>query len=320
MKIVITGGAGFLGRKLAARLTKQGFLWDRTGKKTGITGLVLADVAAVDPPIEGATAVVGDIADPHFMAGLIGEDVDTVFHLAAVVSGQAEAEFDVGMRVNLDATRALIERLRSLGTRPRLIFSSTLAVYGNTGGGISPSTPVTPLSSYGTQKAMNELLIGDMTRKGFIDGRSLRLPTVVIRPGKPNLAVSSFASSILREPLSGERTACPVAKDLRVLIISPRRVIDAFVHTCELPAETFAGRGPVNLPGLSLTVGDMVEGLERAGGDSSLIEWTPDANIQRIVDTWPGTSDTRDAEDLGYLAETGIDDLIAAYLEDERRE
>ncbi|MCH8183047.1 MAG: NAD-dependent epimerase/dehydratase family protein [Proteobacteria bacterium] len=320
MKIVITGGAGFLGRKLAARLTKQGFLWDRTGKKTGITGLVLADVAAVDPPIEGATAVVGDIADPHFMAGLIGEDVDTVFHLAAVVSGQAEAEFDVGMRVNLDATRALIERLRSLGTRPRLIFSSTLAVYGNTGGGISPSTPVTPLSSYGTQKAMNELLIGDMTRKGFIDGRSLRLPTVVIRPGKPNLAASSFASSILREPLSGERTACPVAKDLRVLIISPRRVIDAFVHTCELPAETFAGRGPVNLPGLSLTVGDMVEGLERAGGDSSLIEWTPDANIQRIVDTWPGTSDTRDAEDLGYLAETGIDDLIAAYLEDERRE
>ena len=130
MKIVITGGAGFLGRKLAARLTKQGFLWDRTGKKTGITGLVLADVAAVDPPIEGATAVVGDIADPHFMAGLIGEDVDTVFHLAAVVSGQAEAEFDVGMRVNLDATRALLERLRSLGTRPRLIFSSTLAPSG----------------------------------------------------------------------------------------------------------------------------------------------------------------------------------------------
>ncbi|MCH8187961.1 MAG: NAD-dependent epimerase/dehydratase family protein [Proteobacteria bacterium] len=320
MKIVITGGGGFLGRKLAARLTKQGFLWDRAGQKSDITGLVLADVAPVDPPIEGATAVVGDIADPHFMAGLIGEDVDTVFHLAAVVSGQAEAEFDVGMRVNLDATRALLERLRSLGTRPRLIFSSTLAVYGNTGGGIGPSTPVTPLSSYGTQKAMNELLIGDMTRKGFIDGRSLRLPTVVIRPGKPNLAASSFASSILREPLSGERTACPVAKDLRVLIISPRRVIDAFVHTCELPAETFAGRGPVNLPGLSLTVGDMVEGLERADGDSSLIEWTPDANIQRIVDTWPGTSDTRDAEDLGYLAETGIDDLIAAYLEDERRE
>ena len=320
MKIVITGGGGFLGRKLAARLTKQGFLWDRAGQKSDITGLVLADVAPVDPPIEGATAVIGDIADPHFMAGLIGEDVDTVFHLAAVVSGQAEAEFDVGMRVNLDATRALLERLRSLGTRPPLIFSSTLAVYGNTGGGIGPSTPVTPLSSYGTQKAMNELLIGDMTRKGFIDGRSLRLPTVVIRPGKPNLAASSFASSILREPLSGERTACPVAKDLRVLIISPRRVIDAFVHTCELPAETFAGRGPVNLPGLSLTVGDMVEGLERADGDSSLIEWTPDANIQRIVDTWPGTSDTRDAEDLGYLAETGIDDLIAAYLEDERRE
>ena len=320
MKIVITGAAGFLGRKLATRLTAQGFLWDRAGQKTEISSLVLADVAPVDPPFEGATSVVGDIADPNFVANLIGKDVDTVFHLAAVVSGQAEAEFDVGMRVNLDATRGLLEHLRSLGTRPRLVFSSTLAVYGNTGGGITPSTPVTPLSSYGTQKAMNELLIGDMTRKGYIDGRSLRLPTVVIRPGKPNLAASSFASSILREPLSGERTACPVAKDLRVLIISPRRVIDAFVLTCELPAEAFAGRGAVNLPGLSLTVQEMVEGLERAGGDSSLIEWAPDAGIQKIVDTWPGTSDTRDAEDLGYLPETGIDDVIAAYIEDDRPE
>ncbi len=320
MKIIITGAAGFLGRKLADRLTKQGYLWDRTGRKAEITGLVLADLVPVAPPISGATALVGDIADPRFMANLISEDVDTIFHLAAVVSGQAEAEFDVGMRVNLDATRALLERLRSLGTCPRVVFSSTLAVYGNTGGGIDPSTPATPLSSYGTQKAMNELLIADMTRKGFIDGRSLRLPTVVIRPGKPNLAASSFASSILREPLSGDRTVCPVPKDLRVLIISPRRVVDAFVHTCELPAKAFAGRGALYLPGLSLTVQEMTEGLERAGGEASLIEWRPDANIRRIVDTWPNTMDTREVEDLGYLPENGIDDIITAYLEDDRRE
>ncbi|HLJ63384.1 MAG TPA: D-erythronate dehydrogenase, partial [Stellaceae bacterium] len=241
MKIVITGGAGFIGKRLATALLDKGSLTAADGRQKAIEEIVLFDVAAPAGPLPShphirVTAMTGDIADRETMKRVIDPATSTVFHLAAVVSAEAEADTDLGLRVNLDGTRAALDAARALGTKPRFVFASSLAVYGgDLPPEVSDDTPLTPQTSYGTQKAIGEALVNDYSRKGFIDGRALRLPTIVVRPGRPNRAASTWVSSLFREPLSGVETVCPVSRDAVMALLSPRRVIEAIVRLHDLP-------------------------------------------------------------------------------------
>src|SRR5438876_11839739 len=241
MRVLITGGAGFIGSRLGRKILDLGRLTDASGNAREVRELVLVDIAASNIGDPRASVITGDLADPALIASALTPDTDAIFHLAAVVSGQAEAEFDVGMRVNLDATRALLERCRKLPRPPKFVFTSSLAVFG---GALPDPVPddavLTPQTSYGTQKAIGELLVYDMTRKGYIDGRSLRLPTVTVRPGKPNKAASTFASGIIREPLTGVDALCPVARDTRVRVTSPNAVVANLIVGHDAPATKFA--------------------------------------------------------------------------------
>ena len=321
MKVVITGGAGFLGQRLALRLLQHGRLADTDGRERTIEEIVLVDMVPAhdfgDPRVR---CVAGDISDAQLLREVIGADTASVFHLAAVVSGQAEADFDLGMRINLDASRALLDICRAAGNRPKLVFTSSVAVYG----GRLPevvlnATALNPQSSYGMQKAIGELLLNDYSRRGFVDGRVLRLPTISVRPGKPNKAASSFASGIIREPLNGEEAICPVSRDTRLWLLSPRKAIACLVTGHDLPAAAFGDSRIVNLPGISVTVAEMVAALERAGGDAAVkrIRWEYDAAVERIVGGWPGAWDTTRGHALGFSADDDIDSLIGAYVEDE---
>jgi nucleoside-diphosphate-sugar epimerase len=321
MRIVITGGAGFLGSRLARKLLELGSLTDRAGRARPIASIVLLDVAppsaATDPRV---TAIAGDLADPAVIERAVTPETDTVFHLAAVVSGQAEADFDIGMRVNLDATRLLLERCRKLAAPPKFVFASSLAVFGGPlPDPVPDDAPLTPQASYGTQKAIGEYLVYDMTRKGFIDGRSLRLPTVTVRPGKPNKAASSFASGIIREPLSGVEAICPVAPETRMWVISPRAVIASIIIGHEAPAGAFTYSRSVNVPGISVSVGDMVAALRRVAGDAvaDRVRWQFDPAIDRIVSTWPSNFTPRRGLALGMQADSDFDGIVRAYIADD---
>ena len=323
MKVVITGGAGFIGRRLAQRLLQRGAIAGPDGREQAIDELVLFDVAAPEPPIppnNRLKLVTGDIADPATVRALIDKTTGTVFHLAAVVSGQAEADTDIGYRVNLDGTRAVLEACRALGTRPRLVFASSLAVYGGEmPETISDATPLTPQTSYGTQKAIGELLVNDYSRKGYIDGRAIRLPTIVVRPGRPNRAASTWVSSLFREPLSGVSVVCPVTRQSVMACLSPRRLIAALETLHDLPAERFGFSRSVLLPGISAGVDEMVEALRRAGGAAAVerIRWEPDPVIQKIVDGWPKGIVAKRAEALGITPDATIDEIIAAFIADD---
>ena len=323
MKVVITGGTGFIGRRLAQRLLQRGALAGPDGRETGIDELVLFDNAPAQPPIppnNRLKIVTGDIADRDTVRRLIDASTGTVFHLAAVVSGQAEADTDIGYRVNLDGTRAVLEACRALGTRPRLVFASSLAVYGgDMPPAISDETPLTPQTSYGAQKAIGELLVNDYSRKGFIDGRCLRLPTIVVRPGRPNRAASTWVSSLFREPLSGVGVVCPVSRESVMACLSPRRLVAAMERVHDLPGERFGYSRTVLLPGISATVAEMVEALRRAGGEAAVkrIRWQPDAVIQKIVDGWPRAIVAKRAEGLGIHADADIDEIVRAFIEDD---
>jgi nucleoside-diphosphate-sugar epimerase len=239
---------------------------------------------------------------------------------AAIVSGQAEADFDLGMKVNLDASRHLLEACRSAGHRPRVVFTSSVAVYGGElPAVVRDDTALTPRSSYGAQKAMAELLLSDYSRKGFVDGRILRLPTIVVRPGKPNKAASSFVSGIIREPLNGEEAICPVALDTRIWLLSPRMAVEALIHGGEVAPERLGDSRAVNLPGLSVTVADMIAALSRVAGPETVarIRFEPDDAIARIVGGWPGAWETSRAEELGFAGDADVDSVIRAYLADE---
>ena len=323
MEVLITGGAGFLGAKLARQLLARGTLAGPSGQPEKISRITLLDQVAAQGFDDARIAVMtGDAADPAVIAKALTTSVQSVFHLAAVVSGEAESDFDLGMRINLDATRVLLEQARKNGNRPRVVFTSSVAVFG---GDLPPkvldTTPATPQGSYGAQKAMCELMVSDYSRKGFVDGRSLRLPTVTVRPGKANKAASSFASGIIREPLNGVVSICPVPPETKVWALSPRSTVHNLVHAHELESAAFGTAGAVNLPGLTTTVGDMVAAMGRVAGAETvkLVEWKEDPVIMKLVRTWPGDFVTTRAEKMGFVHDANFDDVVKAYIEEELR-
>ena len=315
MKILITGGGGFLGTRLARALRARGELGGKA-----ISGITLLD-GAFPPDTSGFNAVKGDIADPSTIERVIEADTAAVFHLAAVVSGAAEADFDLGMRVNLEGTRLLLETLRRKCARPpRVVFTSSVAAFGGELPHVlDDSTTPRPQTSYGTQKVIGEYLLADFSRKGFLDGRALRLPTIVVRAGKPNAAASSFASSVIREPVNGERCECPVSADTGVWLLSPRRVVDAFIHAHELPAGAWGTNRVVNLPGITASVAEMLAALKRVAGAKVVghVAWKPDERIQAIVRTWPVRFRTPRALEMGFKPDPDIESIIRDYIADE---
>ena len=313
MRVVITGGCGFLGRRVALQLLGR----------DDVDELVLFDNAPPALPLpedKRVTLVTGDIAERAAVRRVISAGTDAVFHLAAVVSGQAEADTDLGYRVNLDGTRAVLDACRALGTCPRVVFASSLAVYG---GALPPAvgdgTPLTPQTSYGAQKAIGELLVNDYSRKGFIDGRAVRLPTVVVRPGRPNRAASTFASSIIREPLSGQESVCPVSPETVMALASPRRIVAGLVHAHDLPGAAFGANRSLQLPGFSVAVGEMAAAVRRAGGEAAYarILWKPDPQVQQIISGWPPVLRTPRAEAFGFARDQSIDEVVQAFIEDD---
>ena len=308
VRIVITGGAGMLGGKLAERLAQDGALGT-----SEISQLTLVDVV----PSTGGT--VADIAEPGVAEEVVSTLPDVIFHLAAVVSGEAEADLDKGYRVNLDGTRRLLEAIREVGGgyRPRVVYASSIAVFGPPfPEAIGDEQAPAPQTSYGTQKAIGELLLADYSRRGLLDGIAVRLPTICVRPGSPNRAASGFFSSIIREPLSGREAILPVSADVRHWFASPRAAVGFLLHAAALEP---GDRRPLNMPGLSATVGEQIAALREVGGDEAvaLIRREPDPAIARIVESWPRNFDTRRADELGFRAETSFDEIIRVYVEDE---
>jgi nucleoside-diphosphate-sugar epimerase len=318
MHILITGAAGMIGRKLTARLVKDGQL---NGKK--IDRLTLIDVVAPEKPAGFAGIVelsASDLSSPGAAAKAIAGKPDVIFHLAGVVSGEAETDFDKGYRVNLDGTRALLEEIRAAGYKPKVLFSSSIAVYGAPfPASISDEFQLTPLTSYGTQKAISELLLADYNRRGILDGVGIRLPTICVRPGKPNKAASGFFSGIIREPLAGQEALLPVSESVRHTHASPRAAVGFLIHAAGLTREQLGPRINLAMPGVSCTVGEQIDALRRVAGDkvAARIRRAPDDLVQRIVSGWAERLDAKRARDLGFKAETSFDDIVRAHIEDE---
>ena len=314
MRVVVTGGLGFIGVALARRLLAR----------EDLEGLVLLDApGAADPPADvadRAEIVRGDVRDSDLVRTLLDRDDVAVFHLASVVSAQGEQDFDLALTVNLDGSRNVLEACRALGSRPRLVFASTLAAFG--GGAmpetVSDTTKPTPQTTYGTTKAMCELLVNDYTRRGFVDGRTARLPTVIIRPGAPNQAASAFASAVFREPLAGRDYALPVGLETRIPVIGARTVVEGLIRLSEADGEALGDDRALNLPSISVTVGEMVESLRRVAGERTIgaIEIRPDPEIERIVRTWPLYASAERARALGLPQDRALDDIVRAYLAD----
>jgi D-erythronate 2-dehydrogenase len=322
MKVVVTGGGGFLGLRLAKALLARGKLTAPDGAQRDIGKLVLLDTAFPPglPRDARLEAVSGDVSDAATLARVVTPDTASAFHLAAVVSGGAEADFDLGMRVNLKGTERLLEQLRKCAQPPRVVFASSVAAFGGELPAVlDDATTPNPQTSYGTQKVIGEYLVEDYSRKGFIDGRALRLPTVVVRPGKPNAAASSFASAVIREPLNGVACACPVPLETGVWLLSPRCVVEAFVHAHELPAASWGTKRVLNLPGITVTVRTMLEALGRLHGEhvAQRVSYQPDARVEAIVRTWPARFATPRALSLGFRADPDIDTVIRDYVADE---
>ena len=312
--ILITGAAGMLGRKLAKRLAAQ---------PGPAPTLVLHDIVAPESP-PGAQAIchATDVSEPGAAAALLASRPDIIFHLAAVVSGEAEADFAKGYRINLDGTRNLLEAVRAVGGgyRPRLVFASSLAVFGAPlPDVIADDQALTPLSSYGTQKALGELLVADYSRRGFIDGIGLRLPTVCVRPGKPNKAASGFYSGIIREPLNGQTAVLPVPTDMRHWFASPRAAVGYLMHAGTLDLAALGPHRMLTMPGISASVAEQIAALRRVAGDGAvaLIRHEPDPAVLAVVSTWPRAFDAARALSLGFVPDAGFDEIIRVYQDDD---
>jgi nucleoside-diphosphate-sugar epimerase len=320
MHILTTGAAGMIGRKLVARLVNDGAL---NGKP--IETLTLIDVSVPQQPEKFSARVAtaaADIADPAAARAAVAGRPDVIFHLAAVVSGEAELDFEKGTRVNLDGSRAIIEAIRTAGGgyRPRVVFTSSIAVFGAPfPEAIADDFHLTPLTSYGTQKAMVELLLADYTRRGFLDGIGIRLPSIVVRPGRPNKAASGFFSSIIREPLAGEEAVLPVEESVLHWHASPRAAIGFLIHAAGVDSEILGPRVNLTMPGVCCTVAEQIAALRRIAGAkvASRIRREPDPLVARIVAGWPSRFDPRRALALGFRAEASFDDIIRVHIEDE---
>ena len=310
MKILITGGAGFLGQRLARRLL------DHFGSAAQ---LVLADRIET-PAFAGdarVTPLVCDVADTGDADRIVTPGTEVIFHLAAIVSGQAEAEFDLGMRINHEATRTMLEAARRLSAAPVFVFASSLAVFGgDLPKVVTDGTPVCPQSSYGAGKAVVELLVNEYSRRGFVDGRVVRLPTVCVRPGRPNRAASSFVSGIVREPLNGETAICPVGREAELWISSPAIAVENLVHAARLPGGRFGSSRTVNLPGITVTVGEMIDTLACVAGPevADRIRFERDELAERIVAGWPGRFETTRANSLGFHQDGNFESILRAHL------
>jgi nucleoside-diphosphate-sugar epimerase len=328
MHIVITGGAGFLGARLARTLLVNGQLSLAGAAAQSIQSITLVDRAA--PPADLAAdsriqSLVGDLnllLDAKTAADQpIWAQAAIIFHLSAAVSGECEADFDLGMRSNLDATRALLEACRATGHCPTVVFASSLAVFGNSAAQPLPAviedrTLPTPQNSYGIQKFIGEQLVADYGRKGFIRARNVRLMTVSVRPGKPNGAASSFLSGMIREPLAGIRAACPVPKESAVALASPARTIEGLIRAVEVSDASWVARTAINLPALSTTAGEMSDALAKLAGKAvaDLIDWTPDPAIISIVTNWPANIDAARARAIGLMPDTNFESIIQSYM------
>jgi nucleoside-diphosphate-sugar epimerase len=313
MKILVTGSAGFLGGRLIKAL-----LAGPPGLPA-CTALVAADTAPCGVEDPRVSSHVGDIAEPAFVRSIVEPDVGLVYHLAAVLSGQSEAEFDTAMRVNLEGTRLLLEACRGLGTTPRVIFSSTVAVFGGQLPALVPESQVLqPQTTYGITKAIAELLVSEYSRRGFIDGVSCRLATITVRPGKPNSALSSFVSGIVREPLAGVDTICPVPLDTPIWISSPATVIDNLVHAARVPTAALGTERALNLPGLSVTAGEMLASLERVGGAAARarVRVEREERVARAMCGWPAALDASRALSLGFSADRDVDAIVRQHVVD----
>jgi nucleoside-diphosphate-sugar epimerase len=320
MRVLVVGAAGMLGRKLVERLARD----KRLGAER-ISEMLLVDVVPVQSVEAGEVGVetlVADIAEPGVGEDLLSRLPDVIFDLAAVVSGEAEADFEKGYRVNLDATRRLFDAARRSGRadRPRLVFSSSIAVFGPPFPDvIGDEHATTPATSYGTQKAIAELLLSDYTRRGILDGIGIRLPTICVRPGEPNLAASGFFSSIIREPLNGETAVLPVSQAVRHWFASPRAAVQFLLHAATLETRVIGQQRSLTMPGVSATVAMQIDALRRAAGDDvvSLIKSEPDEAIARMVAGWPRSFDARRASALGFRAEENFDEIVRVYIDDE---
>lgn len=314
MHVLITGGGGFLGTSLAKELLENGGL-----AQGDIDKLTLLDKAFPVERLQDSRLeyIEADFGEDVVISEIIEKRPQLIFHLAAIVSGEAEKNFELGMHINFHASLQLLEICRSIEYRPRLIFASSCAVFGgDVRKLIGDDTASKPRSSYGTQKAMVDLLMNDYSRRGFVDARSLRLPTIAIRPGKPNAATSSFVSSIIREPLNGEKATYPVPVETQVWIQSPKRVVQNFIHAANIDNGLLGDDRIINLPGLTTTIQDMIQSLQSIKpGAVELISYEPDAFLQSIVLTWPPNFDTQRALRLGFVKDESAEEIIRSYLE-----
>ena len=318
MRILVLGGAGMVGQKLAQRLARDGALGGKA-----ISELILHDVVPGKAPAGAkfkTEVLAGDVASRAEIDALVARRPDVIFQLAAIVSGEAELEFEKGYSINLDGTRHLLEALRLAGVKPRLVFTSSIAVFGAPfPEAIGDEFFTTPLTSYGTQKAIGELLLADYTRKGMVDGVGIRLPTICVRPGKPNKAASGFFSNIIREPLAGHEAVLPVTEDVRHWHASPRSAVGFLVHAATIDGARIGPRRNLTMPGIAVTVGEQIAALHKVAGDRVVarIKRVPDPAIERIVAGWPRNFDARRAVDLGFRAEASFEDIIKIHIDDE---
>jgi len=318
MKILITGGGGMIGRKLVERLAREGSLNGRTIGQVTLHDVVEPAVPA-DAPF-AVTTVVGDISAPGAADALVENRPDVIFHLAAIVSGEAEEEFDKGYRVNLMGTLNLLEAARSAGNVPRIVFTSSIAAYGAPFPEPIPDDYILqPLTSYGTQKVCGELLLADYTRKGFVDGIGIRLPSICIRPGKPNKAASGFFSGILREPLAGHEAICPVDDTVRHWMASPQAATGFLVHAAEIDGAAVGPRRTLAMPGLCVTIREMLDGLRRIAGDrvADRVKFEPDPFIRTIVAGWPENFAPDRALALGFRADPDFETIVRLHIDEE---